>query len=100
MRITLVAVLALAPLTLACSKKPVLYPNATYHRMGPEIAEKDVDLCMDYAEEMGARANRAGRVAGNTAGQLLLYPGAGTEDPVFPAFTYVVAGGVPIDQEG
>ncbi|MBW2448470.1 MAG: hypothetical protein JRG83_21475, partial [Deltaproteobacteria bacterium] len=68
MRIILLATLLVAPLALGCTKKPVLYPNATYQRMGKTIAEKDIDLCIDYAEEMGARGNRAGQVAGQTAG--------------------------------
>jgi len=68
MRPILPALLLLAPLALGCTRKPVLYPNATYQRMGQNIAEKDIDLCMEWAEEMGARTNRAGRVAGQTAG--------------------------------
>jgi hypothetical protein len=77
MRSTLPALLLLAPLALACSKKPVLYPNATYQRMGPEIAERDVETCMEWAEEMGARASRAGRVAGQTAGSAATGAAAG-----------------------
>jgi len=77
MRIALLATLLLAPLSIGCTKKPVLYPNATYHRMGPEIAKKDIDICIDYAKEMGARANRAGRVAGQTAGSTATGAAAG-----------------------
>jgi len=68
MRSAILAALLCAPLVAGCTKKPVLYPNATYQRWGKKIAKQDVDLCMDYAEEMGARANRAGRVAGAAAG--------------------------------
>jgi len=60
--------LLVVPFALACTKKPVLYPNATYHRGGPEIAEEEIERCIDFAEEMGARSGRAGRVAGSTAG--------------------------------
>jgi outer membrane lipoprotein SlyB len=77
MRPTLALLLLFAPLVLACTKKPVLYPNATYQRMGKKIAEKDIDLCMDWAEEMGARTNRAGRVAGQTAGSAATGAAAG-----------------------
>ena len=67
-RTAIAAALLLVPLAVGCSKKPVLYPNSTYQRLGKEIAKQDIDACIDFAEEAGARANRAGRVAGQTAG--------------------------------
>ncbi len=51
----------------ACSKKPVLYPNATYYDRGPEGAEFDIDQCRDWADAAGAGTGRAGRLAGGTA---------------------------------
>lgn len=57
-----------AALLLACSKKPVLYPNATYQRRGEEIAEREIEECLEWAESAGARTGRAGRLAGRTAG--------------------------------
>ncbi|HKJ25555.1 MAG TPA: hypothetical protein VKB65_12070 [Myxococcota bacterium] len=78
MRPTILATaVLLAPLALACTKKPVLYPNATYQRMGKDIAERDVETCIDWAEEMGARTARAGRVAGQTAGSAATGAAAG-----------------------
>jgi len=68
MRSAILALGLFVPLVSGCTKKPVLYPNATYQRWGQEIAKQDVDLCIDYAEEMGARTRRAGRLAGETAG--------------------------------
>jgi len=61
------AVLA-AGLAVGCSKKPVLYPNATYQRVGSERAERDVEDCLAWAEEAGAAGSGAGRIAGRTAG--------------------------------
>jgi len=67
-RSMLFAALLVTPLLAGCSKKPVLYPNATYQHMGKEVADQDIQACQEYAEEAGASANAAGRVAGNTAG--------------------------------
>ncbi len=35
----------------ACSSKPVLYPNATYERAGRDQADRDIQECMDKADE-------------------------------------------------
>jgi hypothetical protein len=61
-------VAALAALALAgcAAKRPVLYPNAHYEDVGPEIAESEVNGCVSAAREY-ARANRAGQVAGDVA---------------------------------
>ena len=35
------------------TQRPVLYPNAKYDRVGPEIAQRDVDDCIRLAEQHG-----------------------------------------------
>jgi outer membrane lipoprotein SlyB len=60
--------LLLAAALLGCTKKPVLYPNATYQRAGKRVAEHEVEACIHWAKAAGAQANRAGRVAGDTVG--------------------------------
>ena len=62
------AALALATLTLACaSPRPVLYPNATYERVGAEAARTDVDACVARAKE-NVPSNQAQEIAADTAG--------------------------------
>ena len=56
-----------ALLCAGCTKKPVLYPDMTLQRRGENLAERDIDQCMDWAEASGAAAGRSGRVAGQTA---------------------------------
>lgn len=63
---------------IACSKRPVLYDNAHYRARGENIAEEDIDDCMERAENAGAEedsklgesAARAGKgaVAGAASG--------------------------------
>ena len=38
------------------STAPVLYPNAYYQSVGREVAQRDIDACMQLAEAAGARA--------------------------------------------
>jgi|MudIll2142460700_1097286.scaffolds.fasta_scaffold81573_2 hypothetical protein len=67
------AALVLLPLTLAaCSaRRPVLYPNEEYRRVGRDVAERDINDCMRRAEQFvssGGRNTEATRqVAGSTA---------------------------------
>ena len=58
----------LAPLLLGgCgAKRPVLYPDATYEQVGRERAERDVDECMQNAEEHVGRDKGGGAVARDT----------------------------------
>jgi len=59
------------------SQRPVLYPNAKYNQVGPEIAQKDVDDCIRLAEQHGvthsggekvARRGAEGAAVGGAAG--------------------------------
>jgi hypothetical protein len=61
-----VAALTVLGLAGCAAKRPVLYPNAHYEDVGPEIVESEVDRCVAAAREY-ARTNRAGQVAGETA---------------------------------
>ena len=59
------------------TQRPVLYPNAKYNQVGPEIAQKDVDDCIRLAEQHGvshsggdkvARSGAEGAAVGGAAG--------------------------------
>ena len=59
------------------TQKPVLYPNAKYNHVGPEIARRDVDECIRFAEQHGVthssgekavRSGAGGAVIGGAAG--------------------------------
>lgn len=89
-RVALVAVLAVG--TAACAgPRPVLYPNARYEKRGAEVAQADVDACMERARVV-AESNRskargaAGRAAtsavvggatGAVVGAIVGSPGTG-----------------------
>lgn len=54
--------------TSACGpQRPVLYPNERFKAAGQEVAQQDIDACMQMARESGAGSSRAGKVAGDTA---------------------------------
>jgi len=59
------------------TQRPVLYPNAKYNQVGPEIAQRDVDDCIRLAEQHGvthsggekvARRGAEGAAVGGAAG--------------------------------
>jgi outer membrane lipoprotein SlyB len=59
------------------TQRPVLYPNAKYNQVGPEIAQRDVDDCIRLAEQHGvshsggekvARSGAEGAAVGGAAG--------------------------------
>ncbi len=66
-RIRYLAVLfvcVLAAGTSSCSaKRPVLYPDLHYQRMGKTRAEQDIDACLRLGRSAGLEENRASRVA-------------------------------------
>lgn len=61
-------VLALVLMIVGCAtQRPVLYPNAKLKRVGNEVAQRDVDDCMQLAEQYGVspgRGDKAARGAG------------------------------------
>lgn len=59
------------------TQRPVLYPNAKYNHVGPDIANRDVDECIRFAEQHGVthsggekavRRGAEGAVVGGAAG--------------------------------
>ena len=44
------------------TQRPVLYRNAKYDRVGPEIAQRDVDDCIRLAEQHGVTHNGGEKV--------------------------------------
>ena len=60
--------ISIAVLSSACAKKkPVLYPNATYHAAGPTVAQSDIDDCFQMAAAYGHATDQGKKVAGSTA---------------------------------
>jgi hypothetical protein len=50
-----------------CAERPVLYPNAHLQRVGNEAAQQDIEECIRYAEQGGAKSNKSTEVAKDTA---------------------------------
>lgn len=71
MKLTKIVMIGLAVLGLfACaSTRPVLYPNQHFQSVGKEVAEQDIQACMQLAESSGASkgGGRTGDVATSTA---------------------------------
>lgn len=80
---------AIAAGLVACaSSQPIMYPNDQAKEAGNEQVRKDVDECIQLAEDSGAKSNGAGEVAKGTAG-------GATEGAVTGAATGAVSGGDP-----
>lgn len=45
------------------TQRPVLYPNAKYNQVGPEVAQRDVDDCIQLAEQHGITHSSGEKVA-------------------------------------
>lgn len=45
------------------TQRPVLYPNAKYNQVGLEVAQRDVDDCIRFAEQSGVSHSAGGKVA-------------------------------------
>lgn len=55
-------------LLIGCSvQRPVLYPNAKFNDSGAQVAERDIDRCMQKAEEHVSSGEGSGNVAESTA---------------------------------
>jgi uncharacterized protein YcfJ len=63
----LTAVAALMLLAGCATQRPVLYPNAKYKQVGPEVAQKDIDDCINMAESQGIHAGGGDRVGRGAA---------------------------------
>lgn len=45
------------------TQRPVLYPNAKYNQVGPEVAQRDIDDCIRLAEQHGVSPSGGEKVA-------------------------------------
>ncbi|UCG07274.1 MAG: cell envelope biogenesis protein OmpA [Desulfobacterales bacterium] len=48
-------------------KRPVLYPNAHLKQVGKEVAEADIDECIQLAKDYGAGSKSGEKIATQTA---------------------------------
>jgi uncharacterized protein YcfJ len=73
----LLVVFIVIALAGCATQRPVLYPNAKYDRVGPEVAQRDIDDCIRLAESHGithdsgekvARRGATGAVVGGAIG--------------------------------
>jgi outer membrane lipoprotein SlyB len=69
-------ILALISL-VACSTRPVLYPNAYYKQVGEKQANKDIDKAMEVADKTDLNSTNYGMYAGKAAGSTALGAGVG-----------------------
>lgn len=67
--------LIIASLSACSSTKPVLYPNAHLQSVGQEVANRDIEACMQLAESAGASKGSGG--AGRVAERTVIGAGAG-----------------------
>ena len=56
------AAITLLVLAGCATQRPVLYPNAKYNHVGPEIVQRDIDDCIRLAESHGITHNSGDRV--------------------------------------
>ena len=71
------AIIVVMALAGCATQRPVLYPNAKYNHVGPEVAQRDIDDCIRLAESHGithdggekvARRGATGAVVGGAIG--------------------------------
>jgi len=69
MRNVIAAGLILLLLSMAgCSKRPVLYPNDRYNEVGKDAAQRDIDACLDLADDADLEDSQALEAGKRTAG--------------------------------
>ena len=71
------AAVALLVLAGCATQKPVLYPNAKYNHVGPEVAQRDIDDCIRFAEQHGVTHSSGGKVVGGGAAGAVIGGAAG-----------------------
>jgi hypothetical protein len=65
--------LTITLLVTACaSKRPVLYPNDYFKQVGPVTAERDIDVCIQMANDYKASTDRAKEIAKTTGKSAVL----------------------------
>jgi hypothetical protein len=70
------SVVVLLSLAGCSARRPVVYPNEQYQRVGQDVAERDIDECMRRAEQFVKSGGRSTEAARNVAGSTTV--GAGT----------------------
>ena len=57
----------------ACAqKRPVLYPNAQLNAVGSQVAQSDIDACVQMARQHGAEENRGEKIAKDAVGSAVV----------------------------
>ena len=69
-------VFSLLAFTACGARRPVLYPNEHFQRVGPGAAQRDIDDCMARAGQFVSAKNAGGKAAGDVATSTAV--GAGT----------------------
>lgn len=90
-RSRLICVTAVAALMVpagCATQRPVLYPNAKFKQVGPEVAQKDIDECISMAESHGITHENGGNVARSSATGAVIggAAGAGESGSVYKSF--------------
>jgi hypothetical protein len=68
-KLCLVVMLAAATAVAGCAaKRPVLYPNAHLNTVGNDVAQRDIDDCINFARNAGADSDKSADIAKNTVG--------------------------------
>ena len=65
--IFIISVCCLLIITGCASKKPILYPNAAFHKSTGETPEQAIEYCIQLAKDSGTRPSRIGERSKNTA---------------------------------
>lgn len=71
------AAITLLVLGGCATQRPVLYPNAKYNHVGPEVARQDIDDCIRLAESHGVTHDAGGKVVGSGAAGAVVGGAAG-----------------------
>jgi hypothetical protein len=77
MVLPLIIVVFLAALSGCATKRPVLYPNDMLQQVGKTQSQADIDYCLQFAEEHGAKENTGGKIVKDSAGSALVGAAAG-----------------------
>lgn len=56
---------------MGCASRPVLYPNSKFKTVGKEVAQSDIDTCMEEADEYVSSSKGKNMAKGAGAGGLL-----------------------------
>ena len=65
-------VLTMIALFACAQKRPVLYPNAQLEAVGQNVAQSDIDACIQMARQHGAEENKGESIAKDAAGSAII----------------------------